>query len=114
MKTAIRVSVLFGLIFAVIFVAVWRFYPNMPVDLAIQIENVQLILWPASIFLMAAVPSSTGEHVFLYGTAILLNILFYSLIGAMLWLGIKRKSWRPILGLAVVLGLIWLRVLTLS
>ena len=56
MKTAIRISVLIGLIFAVIFVAVWRFYPDMPVDLAMQIENVQLILWPASIFLMAAAP----------------------------------------------------------
>jgi len=30
MKTAVRLSALIGLIFAVIFVAVWRFYPNMP------------------------------------------------------------------------------------
>jgi len=113
MRNAIRIAVLCGLIVAVVFVALWRYFPDLPVDLQIQIENVQLILWPGAIFLMAAAPGSATEHVFLYGSAILLNVLLYGLMGGVLWLGLKRRIWWPAIGATLVLCLIWLRVLTL-
>lgn len=78
-------------------------------DVRLFVENVLLILWPSSIFMMA----TAGEEGFpwmMFLVSALVNVFLYALVGMFVWLGFK-KTLLFFLPLVMCLGVLWWRLL---
>ena len=102
-----------GLLIPLIFMALSRFYPVLnSADLMYYATRLALILWPASIMNIPASsedPSGANE---LFVISTVANMVFYILIGLLVWLGLKKHCGFFVL-LGFLLFVLWWRLLTL-
>lgn len=108
MKKFILKFLLTGLFIPVLFLVVLSLIQLLrpyPIGLIIKIQDVMIVLWPASILLMA-------ESNLWAVVSILMNIILYGILGILIWLGIYRKKRLFLIPLAslIVLIIYWLKI----
>jgi len=105
---------LFGLSLPLIFTLIWAILEKTKYwygSLGNGLATLQFLIWPSSIFMMA----TAGHRGIDYGMlsiSVAANIVLYSIIGLVVWLGIKRHRWLLyLLIMIIILG--WYKLLTL-
>ena len=103
-------GVLVPLIFQVVWWLVDRYQPAN-LDLGLGVQRIMLILWPSSLMML---PAGSDESLFLVALSIsiVVNVVFYVAIGVAIWYGFRKHHVILVL-LAIVIGVIWWRMLTL-
>ncbi len=103
-----------GILVPLFFQVVWWLvdrYLTFNISLELGIQNVMMVLWPSSIFLL---PAGSDERYFLVGitVAVILNIIFYTSIGVATWYSIK-KSYLILVPVGIAIFALSWRMLTL-
>jgi len=105
---------LFGLSLPLIFTLIWTILEKTKYaygSLGNGLATLELLIWPSSIFMMA----TAGHHGIDYGMlsiSVAANIVLYSIIGFVVWLGLKQHRWLLyFLVMIIILG--WYKLLTL-
>lgn len=103
-----------GVIIPLMFQAVWWVvyrYQTSNLDLQNGIQKLMLVLWPSSLM---ALPAGSDESLLPVTLliSIAVNVLLYLFIGSAIWYGI-RKHYVVLVFLAIVMAVMWWRVLTL-
>jgi hypothetical protein len=105
---------LIGLVIPILLTLIWKLleqYQHTYLSVGKVLEIVQLLVWPSSIFMMA----TAGHRGIDYGMlaiSIAVNIVFYSLIGFLIWGGIHKQRWMLYFAIGLLV-LIWYKLLTL-
>ena len=85
--------------------------PAVELKLGLGLQKLMLILWPSSLMLLPA-----GSDESLLSAALLIsiavNVVLYVVIGAAIWYGFRKHHVVLVL-LAIVIAVLWWRVLTL-
>lgn len=108
MKKFLAISLIVGMSIPLIWLIVWNFskkYCEQCISWFIETPFVDLILltlWPSSILLIG---DPTDHNLQLQVISVLVNILFYFIVGALLWLS-KTKSFLS-LALIIVFYIWW-------
>lgn len=104
-------GVLIPLIFQAVWWAVYR-YQTSNLDLQNGIQKLMLVLWPSSLM---ALPAGSND-ILLPATllvSIAVNVLLYVVIGLAIWYCINKKHYVVFVFLAIVMVVMWWRLLTL-
>jgi Zn-dependent protease with chaperone function len=99
-KLLIKFSIA-GLLVPVIFTLINLYFEHIkpfPTEVDIKIHNMALILWPACILLF------TDSYIILI-ISIILNIIFYRILGFFLWRSIYEKKRLFFIPLIILIGL---------
>jgi hypothetical protein len=107
-------SALLGIGIPLIFQGVWAAldylqYNNLEVHLVVQ--RLMLMLWPASLMRLPA-SDSPGFEEKLFFIALITNVAFYMIVGATIWLGIRKHIAFLVVAASAVI-VIWWKLLTL-
>jgi hypothetical protein len=103
-----------GVLVPLVFQAVWwvvNRYPAIELKLGLGLQKLMLVLWPSSLMILPAGSDETLLPVALL-ISIAVNVVLYVAIGAAIWYGIRKYHMVLVL-LAVVMAVVWWRVLTL-
>ncbi len=103
-----------GVLIPLIFQAVWwLMYRYQASNLYLQnsIQKLMLVLWPSSLM---ALPAGSDENLLPVALliSIAVNVILYVAVGSAIWYGI-RKHYVVLVLLAIVMAVVWWRVLTL-
>lgn len=100
-----------GFVIPILFSLIWwvlEQYPRAWLFIGGILVNVQLLVWPSSIFMMA----TAGHEGIDYGMlalAITVNIVLYASIGFLIWWGMYKQRWAIYCALGLIL-LIWYKL----
>ena len=109
----VGMSVLIGLTVSLVFITLWALFERfISLHASVIVEDIQLILWPSSIFLMATCNAGLADRIEIYSISIGVNVLLYSVAGLSFWYGIEKHSWLMGISLGMLLMMIWWRLLT--
>ncbi|MCX7293177.1 hypothetical protein [Janthinobacterium sp.] len=88
---------------------VWHFL-DYSFDMQLMVFKLQLLLWPASIMMLAAANPQMETGIFLFSMAA--NVVFYAFLGTLVWLGLRKHgAFFAIAGIGW--GVIWWKLLSL-
>jgi hypothetical protein len=113
MKLIVLLSVA-GLVIPMLFTLILRLVEqHQPAYFSISrvLEIIQLLVWPSSIFMMATAGHKDIDYGML-ALSIMVNIIFYAVIGFLVWWGLHRQRWILYFAIGLV-ALIWYKLLTL-
>lgn len=103
------VSAAVGLVIPFLFLGTWHFlnqYHNLQVGLVA--EKIMLLLWPTSFMTLPASTDAGFERKLLL-FSLACNVIVYSLIGALIWLALRKHAiFFGVAGLAVIAMWWWL------
>lgn len=110
MRNLLAVCLAAGIVVPSAFALLWRWVERTgaldPVIHSVLLK-IQLIVWPSSIMMMAtADPNNPRLYWTAFAFSVATNVIFYVIVGIMIWLGITRSKWYllfPVAGL----GLFW-------
>lgn len=91
--TFVRFTAIFaaiGLLVPLLFRGAWYFLnQSTNLNVHIVVERLMLLLWPTSLMTLPASPDPSFEtKLFLF--SLVANVIVYSIIGALVWLGLRR------------------------
>lgn len=104
-----------GLVIPILFTLIWRVleqYPHAWLSIGRILVNVQLLVWPSSIFMMATA-GHKGIDWGMLALSIAVNIILYAVIGFLIWWGINKYRWAIYCAIGLVL-LIWYKLVAWS
>lgn len=105
---------LFGIAIPIAFRLLWRlldYFKINNLDIHVAFENLMLMLWPTSIMTLPASDEPGFEtRAFLFSLAA--NTILYVILGAIIWLGLRRHPGFLVLAGMAIAGT-WWRLLTL-
>lgn len=98
-----------GFLFPILIRAIWIIIDqNGNINLSTGFQKITFLLWPT--FLMA-IPSSQkpGFETQLFLISLCANVIFYTIIGVLLWLGLRKHTiYFFIAGVPLILIWLWL------
>jgi hypothetical protein len=103
-----------GLVIPILLTLLWKLlerYQHAYLSIGGVLEILQLLVWPSSIFMMA----TAGHKGIGYGMLALSitgNIVFYALLGFLIWWGLHKQRWMLYFAIGLLI-LIWYKLLTL-
>lgn len=80
--------------------------------LTFKLETIQTLIWPSSFFLMATEGQTLQATIQVILLSVAVNVLLYTLIGALIWYGINKRLWVLFI-LAGLVALGWYELLSL-
>lgn len=102
-----------GVLVPLLFQVLWWIvgnYPSIEQSIGYSLQKLMLMLWPSSFVMMASIQESM--YLVLLLISITVNVILYVTIGSVIWYGLK-KHFVVIVFLAIILVLMWWRILTL-
>lgn len=81
-----------GLVIPLLFRGAWYFL-NQSTNLHVHlvVEKLMLLLWPTSLMTLPASPAP-GFETKLFMFSLVANVSFYSVVGALIWLGMQKHA----------------------
>lgn len=107
--TAARAALLsaaLGALAPVLWYLVYRMLGPTQIDwiYAMPLDKVLIVVWPTSIFLIG---DPTNQNYALQAFSAFSNVVFYTIVGSLVWLGLRRSRWILLLPVAIVAGTWW-------
>lgn len=101
-----------GLLVPVAFRVLWHFIDqSVSLTTSIMVQTIMLVLWPTSLWMLAASPDTAFENeLFLY--SVISNVVVYALLGLLIWLGLRiHIAFFALAGILLVALWWWSRLL---
>jgi len=110
--TFVRFTAIFaaaGLLIPLLFRGAWYFLnQSTNLNVHVVVEKLMLLLWPTSLMTLPASPDP-GFETKLFLFSLVANVIVYSVIGALVWLGLRRHvSFFAVAGLPLIAIWWWL------
>lgn len=114
MHRFVQVFAIIGMAVPIIFTLSWPILEKTKHwhgTLGNALATLQLLIWPSSIFMMATA-GHEGLDFKMLSISIAVNIVLYSIIGFIFWMGLKKHHWLLYV-LVVLILLSWYKLLRL-
>jgi len=114
MSGFVKIFAMFGLSVPIILTLIWPILERSNYwygTLGNALATLQLLIWPSSIFMIASA-GYEGIDFKMLSISIAVNIVLYSIIGFIVWLGLKKHHWLLYV-LVVLILLSWYILLRL-
>lgn len=104
----IAIFSLSGLIIPLLSRVVWHFLDYSPYfDMQFMVFKLQLLLWPASVMMLAAATPQVETGIFLFSMTA--NVILYAILGILFWLGLrKHHAYFAVAGILLIAMWWWL------
>jgi len=92
-----------GFIFPALFTLFLQYFElSISFEASLWIENLVLFLWPSSLFMMGTA-GTPGINFEILSISIAVNIVLYTILGFLVWLGLNKQRWVLYLVLSLIL-----------
>ena len=110
--TLVRFTAIFaavGLLIPLLFRGAWHFFnQSANLNAHVVVEKLMLLLWPTSLMTLPASPDP-GFETKLFLFSLVANVIVYSVIGALIWLGLRRHVvFFAVAALPLIVTWLWL------